>query len=148
MFTKRDHVRILAKNVVTRLEQDQAIELNPRTRQNVYQDLYYKLAPMVMTDEEVREKVLEQMGKKAEALDEAQFTESDAYKTAKSMLMARVGENALQGLYYQRPVKMVAEAIAEFLMSHHLVDEVYADDETLHKSILDHLKRFNPENLH
>ena len=66
MFTKREHVKILAKNVISRLEQDEAIALNVRMRQNVYQDLYQKIDAYVFTEEDIKEKVEEKLGKKAE----------------------------------------------------------------------------------
>jgi hypothetical protein len=148
MFTKKDHLKALAKNAVSRLEQDQAIALNPRTRQMVYQDLFLKLEALVLTDEDIRERILAELGQKSEQLGETGQTESDQYKAAKAVLMAKLGENAVSGLYYQRPVKTVAQEIARFLMSHAQVEEVFPTDEELEKSIVDFLKRFNPDLLH
>jgi hypothetical protein len=148
MYTKKEHVKALAKNVVTRLEQDEAIALNPRTRQIVYQDLFLKLESMILTDEEVREKIITQLGLKSDELGETGYTENDQYKAAKSVLMNKVGENAVAGLYYQRPVKMVANEIGMFLMNHNQVEDVFPADDELEKSIVDFLKRFNPAELH
>ena len=148
MFTKKDHLKALAKNAVSRLEQDQAIALNPRTRQMVYQDLFLKLEALVLTDEDIREKIITELGQKSEQLGETGQTESDQFKAAKAVLMAKFGENAVAGLYYQRPVKTVAQEIARFLMNHAQVEEVFPSDEELEKSIVDFLKRFNPDLLH
>jgi hypothetical protein len=148
MFTKREHVKVLAKNVVTRLEQDEAIVLNPRMRQNIYQDLYLKLEPLILTDEEIREKVIGELGSKAESLSESNSAESDQFKAAKAVLMTKLGENAVMGLYYQRPVKNVAQIVGDFLMNHHLVEDVFPSDEELEKTIVDYFKKFNPEQLH
>lgn len=148
MFTKKEHIKVLAKNVVTRLEQDEAIALNPRTRQMVYQDLYSKLSPYILTDEEIREKILTQLGQKAESLTDSGATESDQFKAAKAVLMNKFGENAVSGLYYQIPVKDIALMVAKFLMSHGQVEDVFPSDEELEKTIVDFLKRFNPEQLH
>ena len=148
MFTKKEHVKILAKNVVSRLEQDEAIVLNPRMRQNVYQDLYLKLEPLILTDEEVREKIIHELGQKSESLGDSGAAESDQYKAAKSVIMNKIGENAVMGLYYQRPVKSVANIVSEFLMNHHLVEDVFPSDEELEKTIVDYFKKFNPEQLH
>ena len=148
MFTKKEHVKILAKNVVTRLEQDQAIVLNPRTRQHVYQDLFLKLEPLILTDEEIREKVITQMGLKIESLTDSGANESDQYKAAKSAMLNKLGENAVMGLYYQQPIKTVAQRIGEFLMSHQQVEDVFPSDEELEKAIVDYLKKFNPDQLH
>jgi hypothetical protein len=148
MFTKKDHLKALAKNAVSRLEQDQAIALNPRTRQMVYQDLFLKLEALVLTDEDIREKVLAEIGLKSEQLGETGQTENDQYKAAKAVFMAKFGENAVAGLYYQRPVKTVAQEIARFLMTHTQVEEVFPSDEELEKTIVEFLKRFNPDLLH
>ena len=148
MHTKKEHIKVLAKNVVTRLEQDEAIALNPRTRQIVYQDLFLKLEGMILTDDDIREKVISQMGLKAEELGETGYTENDQYRAAKSVILNKLGENAVMGLYYQRPVKMVAQEIGHFLMNHGQVEDVFPSDEELEKTIVDFLKRFNPEQLH
>ena len=148
MQTKKEHIKVLAKNVVTRLEQDEAIVLNPRSRQIVYQDLFLKLEPMILTDDEIREKVIATLGLNAEELGETGYTENDQYRAAKSVIMNKLGENAVAGLYYQRPVKMVAQEIGKFLMSHAQVEDVFSTDEELEKAVVDFLKRFNPEQLH
>jgi hypothetical protein len=148
MFTKKEHLKVLAKNAVSRLEQDQAIALNPRTRQMVYQDLFLKLEALILTDEDIRSRVLTQLGEKAEQLEESGQTESDQYKAAKALLLEKLGENAVAGLYYQRPVKVVAQEIARFLMSHSQVEEVFPSDEELEQTIVEFLKRFNPDLLH
>ena len=148
MFTKKEHVRVLAKNVVSRLEQDQSIVLNMRMRQHVYQDLFLKLEPLILTDEDIREKVIAQMGQKAEALNDSGLAESDQFKAAKAVILGKYGENAVMGLYYQQSVKAVAKRIGEFLMNHHQVEDVFPSDEELEKSLVDFLKRFNPSELH
>jgi hypothetical protein len=148
MFTKKEHVKVLAKNVVSRLEQDQNILLNPRTRQNVYQDLYLKIAPFVLTDEEIRERTLKEIGLKAEELSDTAYTESDQYRAARNILMGKLGENAVMGLYYQQPVRNVAQMIGHFLMGHLHVEDVFSSDEELEKTIVDFLKKFNPAQLH
>jgi hypothetical protein len=148
MQTKKEHVKILAKNVVMRLEQDEAIAVNPRTRQLVYQDLFLKLEPLILTDEDIRAKIIAQLGLKAEELGETGYTENDHYRAAKAVLMTKHGENAVSGLYYQIPVKSVAQQIGQFLMKHAQVEDVFSQDEDLEKSIVQFLKRFAPEQLH
>ena len=148
MFTKREHVKILSKNVISRLEQDEAIVLNARMRQNVYQDLYQKIASYIYTDEDIRQKVIEKLGKNAEALGETDAAESDQYKAAKSVIMAQLGENAVEGLYYQQPLKNIAQAIGQFVMSHTFVEDVFLSDEDLEKTVVDFLKKFKPDQLH
>jgi len=148
MFTKKDHIKVLAKNVVSRLEQDEAIALNPRTRQMVYQDLFTKISPYILSDEEVREKIINQLGQKADELSDTGVTESDQFKAAKTVLMNKIGDNAVHGLYYQIPVKNVAVLVVQFLMSHNQVEEVYLSDDELEKTIVDFFKKFDSSQLH
>ncbi len=148
MLTKKDHIKVLAKNVVSRLEQDQSIALNPRTRQMVYQDLYVKISPYILSDEEVREKIITQLGQKAEALTDSGAAETDQYKAAKAVLMNKLGQNAVNGLYYQIPVKNVAILVVQFLMNHNQVEEVFLSDDELEKSIVDFFKKFDSSQLH
>ena len=148
MFTKKEHVKILAKNIVGRLEQDQAIVLNPRNRQAINDDLFTALSPLVLTDDEIRERILAEMGLKADTLIESGANESDQFKAAKSVIMNKVGENAVMGLYYQKSIKAIALQIAQFMMNHKFVEDVFPSDEELEKTIVDFLKRFNPQELH
>jgi hypothetical protein len=148
MFTKREHVKILAKNVVSRLEQDETIALNPRMRQNVYQDLFSKIESYILTDEDVRKRVLEKLGQNAEELKESDQAESDQYKAAKSVVMNQVADNAVAGLYYQIPLKTLAQMIGQFVMAHSYVEDVFLSDEEMEKSVVDFLKRFQPDQLH
>jgi len=148
MFTKREHVKILSKNVISRLEQDQSIELNTRMRTNVYQDLFSKIETYILTDEDVRKRVIDKLGQKVEELQESEFTESDQYKAAKSMVMHQVGEHSVHGLYYQIPVKTLAQMIVQFVMNHSYVEEVFLSDEDLEKVIVEFIKKFQPDQLH
>jgi hypothetical protein len=148
MFTKKDHVKILAKNIVIRLETDQAIVLNPRDRQAISDDLYATLAPQILTDDEIRAKILAEMGLNADTLIESGANESDQYRAAKNVIMSKVGENAVLGLYYQKPIRTIAIQIAAFLMKHKFVEDVFSSDEELERALVDFLKRFNPEQLH
>ncbi|NDG86314.1 MAG: DUF507 family protein [Proteobacteria bacterium] len=148
MHTKKEHVKALAKAVVSRLEQDESIVLNPRNRQMVYQDLFLKLEPVVFTDEDIRERVISQLGLKSEELGETGYTENDQYRAAKSVLMAKHGENAVSGMYYQLPIKTVAQQIGLFLMGHQQVEDVFPSDDELERAIVQFLKKFAPDQLH
>lgn len=148
MFTKKEHVKILAKDIVSRLEKDEAIVLNPRDRAAISEDLFVALEPQILTDDEIRLKILAQLGLNADTLIESGANESDQYRAAKNVIMSKVGENAVAGLYYQKPVRTVAIEIGKFLMNHKFVEDVFSSDEELEKALVDFLKRFNPEQLH
>ena len=110
--------------------------------------MYVKLNPYILSDEEVREKILTQLGQKSEALTDTGLAESDQYKAAKAVLMNKIGENAVHGLYYQIPIKNVAVLVVQFLMSHNQVEEVYLSDDDLEKTIVDFFKKFDSSQLH
>lgn len=148
MFTKKEHVKALAKNMLLRLEQDEALAILPQDRQEAFTALFQLLSPLVLTDEEVRAKVIQRLGMSAEALSDSSATESDQYRAAKSVILSEIGENAVLGLYYQTPIKSLAEQIKKFLMKRPEIDEVFWDDLQLERKIVDFIKQFNPESLH
>jgi len=145
-MTKKEHVRTLAKNVLLRLEQ--AIALNPAKKQTAFDNLYHQLAQVILTDEDVRDRVLRQLGENAEALQANQATESDQFKAAKAVLLARIGDHVIHGLYYQRSVKEVSQFITHFLMKVSEVEDVFSSDDEIERAVVEFLKRFDPAQLH
>ncbi len=147
-MTKREHIKILAKNLLLRLEQDGSIAVNPPKRQNCYDALFSKIANLILTEEDVRERVHAQLGAKAEDLAGNDSSESDQFRAAKAVLVARIGDHEVHKLYYQRPLKDVGTLVCDFLMTTADIEEVFASDEDLEKSTVDFLKKFDPAQLH
>jgi hypothetical protein len=147
-MTRKEQVRALAKNVLLRLEQDGSIALNPLTRQTAFDQLYGQISQVIWTDEDIREKVIRQLGDKAGMLEGNDATESEQFRAAKAVLLARVSDHVIHGLYYQRSVKEVASFICVYLMKVKEVEEVFLSDEELEKTIVEFLKRFDPAHLH
>ena len=147
-MTKREHIKVLAKNLLLRLEQDGAIAVNPPKRQNCYDALFSKIAGMILTEEDVRERVHAQLGAKSGELEGNASTETDQFRAAKAVLIARIGDHEVHKLYYQRPLKDVGIVVRDFLMSTPEVEEVFSSDEDLEKSTVEFLKKFDPAQLH
>lgn len=147
-MTQRDTVRLLCKSIVTRLENQKAITFPPRLRQIVQDEIFSLVGPYIMTDEDIKEKALARMGAKAESLQESGFTESDQFKAAKAVIRGGLGEDELNGFYFQRSLKEIAGMIAQYLMRSSHIDDVYETDEDLEKQIVHVVKKFNPDELH
>ena len=146
--TRRETVRLLCKSIVTRLENQQAIAFPPRLRQIVAEDVISLVGPYIMTDEDVRTKALEKMGASKESLADSTMTETDQFKTAKAMVRATFGDDELNGLYFQKPLKTVAEMISKYFMRSSNIDEVYEEDAVLERKIVEMVQHFKESDMH
>jgi hypothetical protein len=147
-MTQRDTVRLLCKSIVTRLENQKSIAFPPRLRQIVQDEVFSLVGPYIMTDQDIKEKALARMGAKAESLGETGLAESDQFKAAKAVVRGTLGEDELNGFYFQKSLKEIAGVIVQYLMRSSHIDDVYETDEDLEKQIVDVVKKFNPADLH
>lgn len=148
MATARETVRILCKSIITRLENKKAIAFPPRLRQIVQDELFDLVGPYILTEQDIRERALAKMGAKADVLKETSFDESDQYKAAKSLVKASIGDDELNGFYFQKSLKVVAQTVAEYLMRSSHIDEVFDSDEEIEKQVVEIVKGFNPKDIH
>jgi hypothetical protein len=148
MATERETVRLLCKSLITRLENRKAISFPPRLRQIVQDEILGMIGPFILTDQDLRERALAKVGAKAEALQDTTFSESDQYRTAKALVRSTFGDDELNGFYFQRPLKTIAQTVVEYLMRSSHIDDVYETDEDLEQQIVDVVKKFNPAELH
>jgi hypothetical protein len=146
--TRRETVRLLCKSIVTRLENQHAIAFPPRLRQIVAEDVSNLVGPYIMTDEDIRSRALDKMGGSREVLSDTTSTESDQFKAAKAVVRATFGDDELNGLYFQKPLKNVAEMIAQYFMRSSNIDEVYESDAEIEKKIVEMVQRFKESDLH
>lgn len=147
-MTQKETVKTLCKSILTRLENNKSIEFAPRLRSIVQDEVMNLVKPHVFTEEDLREKTLLSMGQRAEQLSGSDFAESDQFKAAKAIVKKTFGDDVLNGLYFQRPLKHVAELIVSYLMRSSHIDEVYETDADLERLIVDIVKTFNPANAH
>ncbi len=148
MGTRRETVKQLCRSVLTRLENQSAIQFAPRLRQVIGEELEGLVGPWILTDEDIKDKVVRQMGARAEALSETEFTETEQFRSAKSVIRNQVGENEVHGLYYQRPIKTVAEEMTRYWMRSSHIDDVFWSDDELEKEIVHILRGFDPKQMH
>jgi hypothetical protein len=148
MTTQRETVRLLCKSIITRLENQKSISFAPRLRQIVQDEVFGLIGSMVLTEEDLRERALAKVGAKAESLQNSQFAESDQYKAAKAVVRSTFGDDELNGMFFQKPLKFIAGEIAKYFMRSSHIDDVFETDEDLEKSIVEFIKKFNPSELH
>ncbi len=148
MTTTRESVRLLCKSIVTRLENRKAISFPPRLRQIVADEVFDLVGPYIVSEQDIRERALAKVGARAELLQDSQFTESEQYRTAKALVKSSLGDDELNGFYFQKPLKTVAASIASYLMRSSHIDDVYESDEDLEKQIVETVQGFNPADVH
>jgi hypothetical protein len=147
-YTNRETVRLLIKSIVNRLEHQKMIEFNPERRQSVQDELLAVMGPEVVSEEDLRIRTIERMGGKAEELQLAGVTETSQFRTARAMVRREIGENELNGLYFQKTLKQLSEDLARHLMKSELIDEVYESDEDIARKIVEIIHKFNPAQMH
>ena len=146
--TKRETVKNLFKSIVTRLSKDGAIEFPARLRQVVQDELYDLLGNHILTDQDLHERTLTKIGSSAEALLDAQLAESPQYRTARSIVRKGFGDDELNGFYFQKSLKVLAEQMSGYFMRSSHIDDVFETDEELGRQIVEEIKRFNPDHAH
>ena len=148
MHTSRDTVRLLCKSIITRLENDKAITFPPRLRQVVQDEVYGLIGPYILTEEDLRDKTLARIGAKADELEGSEYSDSDRYKAAKAVIKGTFGDDELNGLYFQKPMKEVAKSVAGYMMRSSHIDDVFESDDALEKQVVDTIKKFDAANVH
>ncbi len=146
--TNRETIRILCQSIVTRLENRKSISLSPRLRGIVADEIASLIGPAILTEQDLRDKVLAKLGANAEVLEDPQFADSDKYRTAKAVVKSTFGDDELHGFYFQKPLKVIADLIAQYLMRSSNIDDVYEMDEDLVKQIVEIAQKFDPAQLH
>ncbi|MGK5082358.1 hypothetical protein WDW37_03555 [Bdellovibrionota bacterium FG-1] len=148
MATKKETVRLLVKSIVTRLENNKSIAFPVRLRQVVQDEIHGLVGPFILTDEDLRERTLAKIGARADILAEASFTDSDQYKAAKAVIRGTFGDDVLNGFYFQKSLKFIAETLVKYFMRSSHIDDVYETDEDLEHQIVEIVQKFKAEDAH
>src|SRR6476646_6535576 len=135
MATQKETLRLLCKSIITRLENQKAISLPARLRQVVQDEIYGLISPLVLTDEDLRDKTLAKVGAKADMLQDQAFTDSEQYRAARAVIRNTLANDELNHFYFQKPPKHVANTIVQYLMRSSHIDDVYEYDEDLEQQI-------------
>ena len=146
--TNFETIKLLAQSVVRRLESQKMIAIVREQRNELMDDLAKTLSSHILTQEDMEKSVLDSIGEKNEELDELRLSGGEAYRSVKQSWLSRYGENEVDGLYFQEPVKYTATRVIPYLMKSKFVDEVFADDLTLEKTIVQTIAGFRRAKLH
>lgn len=148
MATNRDTIKLLCKSIINRLENQKSISFVPRLRDIITEEVFNLVGPSIFSEQDLRDKTLAKMGAKAELLQDSKFTESEQYKAAKAIVRGGFGDDVLNGFYFQKPLKAVANTMVQYMMRSSHIDDVFETDEDLEKQIVEVVQKFNPEDLH
>lgn len=146
--TNIETIKLLAQSVVRRLESQKMIAIIREQRNELCDDLANFLAPHILTQEDMEKSVMDSIGEKNEMLDELRLSGGEAYRTLKQSWLSKYGENEVDGLYFQEPVKYTADRVIKYLMKSKFIDEVFADDLVLERTIVASIAGFRRAKLH
>jgi hypothetical protein len=146
--TNFETIKLLAQSVVRRLESQKMIAIVREQRSELCDEMAQFLSSHVLTQEDMEKNVLGSIGEKNEMLDELRLSGGEAYRTLKQSWLSKYGENEVDGLYFQEPVKYTADRLIKFLLKSNFVDEVFAEDLVLERTIVGTIAGFRRAKLH
>lgn len=145
--TNYETIKLLAQSVIKRLESQKMIAIVREQRSELTDDMAKALS-YILTQEDMEKSVLDSIGEKNEELDDLRLSGGEAYRTVKQSWLSKYGENEVDGLYFQEPVKYTAGRIITYLMKTSFVEEVFADDLSLERMIVGTIESFKRSKLH
>jgi len=146
--TNFETIKLLAQSVVRRLESQKMIAIVREQRSEMAEDMAGFLAPHIFTQADMEKNVMDNIGEKNEMLDELRLSGGEAYRTLKQSWLSKYGENEVDGLYFQEPVKYTADRLIKYLFKSDYVEEVFADDTLLERTIVGTIAGFRRAKLH
>lgn len=141
--TTEHSLRTLAKVIVSRLENAQHVEFNPAKRNDLRDSFFTLLGGLMLTEQALSQMVRDQIGAQSSNIADANITETEAYRMRRKALKEDYDDNAIAGFYLRAPLREVVAKAAAFFLKSPLVDEVFADDQTLHRLIQDTISTFD-----
>jgi hypothetical protein len=146
--TTRDTIKTMVKTVINRLATEEVIEFGSEQRHEIVSELLHPLEGAILTDEHLHEMTLEKLGKVEGDMNDEAFTESERYRTAKSMIRKDLGDDVLHGMYFQKSIKAVADIFVNYFMQSDRIEEVFESDEEVEQRIVKIVQNFDPKNIH
>lgn len=146
--TSLETIKLLAQSVIRRLESQKMVAIIREKRVELAEDLATALTPHILTQEDMEKTVMDSIGEKNEMLDDLRLSGGEAYRTLKQNWLSKYGENEVDGLYFQEPIKYTADRVIAFLMKSKYVDEVFGEDEALERTIVGTIAGFRRSKLH
>ena len=145
--TNSTSLKTLAKSILNKLENNKFIVFNPKDRTVLQEDLYKKLAKAVLTEEDINNQVRGQVHGAADAISEQNITETEAFKSQKRALKARMGDNQMHGFYFQDTLRGICNRVCKFLFESSFVEDVFESDEAIQKLVMETIQKFDEKNL-
>ena len=133
--------------MIGKLENRQYIIFNPQDRVKLYDECANKLSSLIMTEEDINTTIRERVGAHLDDLSAQNFTESEAFKNQKKQLKAELSENALNGLYFKKPLRNVVQEMSQYLFDSTYVEDVFESDEVLFDTLKDHISKFDESKI-
>ncbi len=146
--TSRETIDHLCKSIINRLENKKVIEFESQKRSDLQLEMVNLVSPHIYTEEDLKNKTLEMLGVTTDMLLEAGFTESSNYRTARSMVRKSFGDDELNGFYFQKSLREIAQMLADFFMKSDVIEDVFESDHDIVLKIVDIVKRFDLKQLH
>jgi hypothetical protein len=143
-----ESVKLLCQSVLRKLESQRMIAVEAENRNFLLDELSLHIKSQILTQEDMEAHVLSQIGTKSDELNDLHLTGGEAYRTLRQQWLSKHGEYEVDGLYFQKPIKYVAEWVIQFLLKSANVDEVFADDDKLLKTIVASIGNFRRSKLH
>jgi hypothetical protein len=146
--TNFETIKLLCQSVLRKLESQKMIAIDREKRNELTDDLAQHMGTVILTQEDMEKNVLNSIGEKNEELDELRLTGGEAYRSVRQSWLSKYGENEVDGLYFQEPVKYAAGKVIHFLLKNQHVEEVFADDQNLERTIVAVVANFRRAKLH
>ncbi|NUM88870.1 MAG: DUF507 family protein [Bdellovibrionales bacterium] len=146
--TNFESIKLLCQSVARRLEQAGMIAIDREKRGDLVDSFAQAMSKHILTQEDMETTVLSSIGEKNEELDDLRLSGGEAYRTLKQSWMSKYGENEVDGLYFQEPIKYIAARMIGWLMKSPFVEEVFEEDAVLEKAIVQTIGSFRRSKLH
>lgn len=145
--TDNQTIILLVQQIIKRLESNRHIAIIRDQRDSLVEQTATAIRPLVLTHEDMENEVMGNLETKTEELEQLRLSGGEAYRTVRQRWLAKHGEHEVDGLYFQKPIKYIAESIIKFFFSCDLVDEIFAEDNVLLKTIVATIGSFRRSKL-
>jgi hypothetical protein len=142
-YTNEHSLATLGKVILGRLENDGHIEFNPVKRDDVRNLFLGEMRRYVLSEAALSEIVRNELASKADSISEQDITETEAFKIRKRALKSQYEDHQVAGFYLKCSLKELSERLGNFLLKTPVIEEVFADDATLRKLIMDSISKFD-----
>ncbi len=146
--TTHTSLRVLAKSILNKLENNKFIVFNPKERGELQEDLFRKLSKFILTEEDINNQVRSAVTANSDALSDQNIAEGDAFQSQKRALKSRMGDNQLHGFYFQDSLRGICIKVCKFLFESPFVEDVFESDEAIQKLVMDTIQAFDESKAH